>query len=396
MTAQSPMPEYMSEHFQRAGRSHPVDADRYVCLAIAENRLMWYQLEEKINTARDVPERSIGYDDMIGSKQFRTTVASFASRHVWGREVGPDQVITLAGAGSILETLFYVLADPGDGILVPTPSYAGFWADIETRDELHIVPVHTRAPDDFTLTVDLLQSAYDTATVPVRALLLTNPANPTGRIHAEDEIRQAVRWARSVGIHIVINEVYALSTHGDVPFIPSGSIIDPLDDDIHFVWAFSKDFAMSGLRCGVMTTLNDDVFKAISELAYWSAVSGDTQHLLDTMLQDEVWVGRYLSEVHSSLADSYKRATQALSKAEIPFYAAGAGLFVLCDFRSYLPEQTWAEEHALWRRILDHANVNLTPGSACHIGEPGFMRLCFAQEPADAVTAAIGRVAAVV
>jgi aspartate/methionine/tyrosine aminotransferase len=386
------MPEYIAEHLVRAAVVDP-DADRrYIGLAISENKLVWDLLEPRFNRNRHVEQRSAGYDNPVGSEQFRTSIADFASKHIWGRSVEPDQVVVLAGAGSILETLFYVIANPGDGVLVPTPSYAGFWADLETRDELHIVPVHTSLEDSFALTAAGLQDAYENAHVPIAALLLTNPSNPTGRIHTAAEIRRAVDWARSVGIHVVINEIYALSSHGETPFVPTGAIVDPYRDDIHFVWAFSKDFASSGLRCGVLTSHNNDVLSAVSELAYWSVVSGDTQHLLDTMLRDEVWVDRYLTTMRARLADSYGRTTDALEAAGIPYVPADAGLFVLCDMRSFLTEPTWEAERSLWRKIIEDANVNLTPGSACHIHEPGFMRLCFAVEPVDTVLAAIERI----
>ena len=71
---------------------------------------------------------------------------------------------------------------------------------------------------------------------------------------------------------------------------------------------------------------------------------------------------------------------------------AEAGIFVVCDMRPFLGEVTWAAEDALWRRLLNEANVNLTPGSACHNGEPGFMRLCFAAQPTAAVVEAVRRV----
>lgn len=389
------MAEYITEHIERSTDVDPDDKDRYIGLAVAENKLMWDILETQLNAVRQVPERAVGYDNMIGSEQFRTAVASFASDRVWNCQVNADAVVTMAGAGSILETLFYVLADPGEGILVPTPSYTGFWADIETRDELTVIPVHTSPIDGFTLTTELLQSAYDAAKVPIRALLLTNPTNPTGQIWPEAEIIDAVEWARSVGIHIVMNEIYALSTHGQTPFVSAATIFDRWEDDLHLVWAFSKDFAMSGLRCGVITTTNEQVRGAISELAYWSAVSGDTQHLLHTMLEDTVWIDKYLSKLRSRLGESYSQVTTALTEADIPFYPADAGLFVLCDLREFLPEQTWAAEHTLWRRMVDEVNVNLTPGSACRISEPGFFRVCFAQEPADIAVAAIRRIAEV-
>jgi aspartate/methionine/tyrosine aminotransferase len=64
--------------------------------------------------------------------------------------------------------------------------------------------------------------------------------------------------------------------------------------------------------------------------------------------------------------------------------------------RSLLSAPTWEDEERLWRRILDEANVNLTPGAACRVGEPGFMRLCFAAEPTDVVVEGIQRMAKVI
>ena len=69
-----------------------------------------------------------------------------------------------------------------------------------------------------------------------------------------------------------------------------------------------------------------------------------------------------------------------------------AGIFVLCDMRGFLDEPTWEAENALWRHVLERANVNVTPGSACRIVEPGFMRLCYAAEPVDRVLAGIERI----
>ncbi len=386
------MPEYLAEHFVRSAGVDPGDPDRYIGLAVAENKLVWDLLEEKINRNRHVPEYTAGYDAMVGSERFRSIVAKFGSKHLWGRTVTADEVVALAGAGSILETLFYVIGDPGDGVLLPTPSYAGFWMDIETRDEMRVVPAHMSPDDGFRIDVDVLDRALNTADVPVKALLLTNPSNPTGRIHTDDEILGAIAWARSVGIHVVVNEIYGLSAHGDTPFVPTGALVD-VDDDLHFVWAFSKDFAMSGFRCGVLTTTNAEVRAAVAELAYWSIVSGDTQHLLGSMLSDTEWTASYLAEMRSRLGRSYTATTGALERAGIPFVDGHAGLFLLCDMRRFLTEPTWDAENALWRKILEEANVNLTPGAACHIGEPGFLRICFAQEPPDTVQRAITRIA---
>ncbi|GMQ92663.1 MAG: pyridoxal phosphate-dependent aminotransferase [Acidimicrobiia bacterium] len=396
LTTGSPMPMYSEEHFERIATSDPDDPDRYIGLCVAQNLLMWDLLEHQLNRNRDVKPKSVAYDAMIGSQEFRKQIAAFMFDHVWRRPVDAEQVITLAGAGSVLETLFYVIADPGEGVLIPTPSYAGYWADLETRDALTVVPVHTSSKQGFRLTPALLEKAYQDATIPIPALMLTNPDNPTGRIMPSDDLRDAVDWARSHGLHIVVNEIYALSVHGDRPFTPVGSVIENLAADVHEVWGFGKDFAMSGVRCGVMTSNNADVLKAIGELAYWSVVSGDTQHLLAEMLSDTDWTVRFLAEMRSRIRQSYRATIDALDAAAIPYVDGDAGIFLLTDMRSFMDAPTWESEDRLWRRILEDANVNLTPGSACHVGEPGFMRICFATEPPEVVSRAIERIATVI
>ena len=126
-----------------------------------------------------------------------------------------EQVAVLAGAGSVLEILFHALADPGDGVLVPTPSYAGFWPDLETRDELSIVPVHCPSDDGFRITVGRLEQARRAAGRPVRALLFTSPSNPMGTVFEPADLAGVLAWAEEVGIHVVFDEVYALSVFGD-------------------------------------------------------------------------------------------------------------------------------------------------------------------------------------
>jgi aspartate/methionine/tyrosine aminotransferase len=391
LIADSLVPEYITQHMDRSANPDPSSPEPYVGLCIAENLLMWDILEPQFNRNRNVGPTSVAYDDSRGSLALREQVASFGSTHIWGRNVEAENVIVMAGAGAILETLFYVLGDPGDGVLVPTPSYAFYWPDLGMRDELTVVPVHTSRSDSFRVTPELLDEAVAASDVPISALLLTNPDNPTGQIMASEDLAACVDWARSKGIHVVVNGVYALSVHCGRQYEALKSMVD-IGDDIHEVWAFSKDFAMSGLRAGVLTSTNTDVLGAVAEIGYWSIVSGDTQHLLANMLSDDAWVDRYVTEMRVRLRRSYDITTSSLEAAGIPYVAAQAGLFLLADFRRFMDQPTWTGEDKLWSHILDTTNVNMTPGSACHIGEPGFMRICFATEPPEVVALAIGRV----
>ncbi len=145
LLAAPPMPEYLTAHFLQGASDpfHPQsNPDGYIGLCVAENRLMWDVLEPRVRASRDVPETALAYDAMIGSNGFRESLANFLSERLLGRTIAAQNIAVLAGAGSVLEILFYTLADPGDAVLIPTPSYAGFWLDLQVRDELVVVPVH--------------------------------------------------------------------------------------------------------------------------------------------------------------------------------------------------------------------------------------------------------------
>jgi aspartate/methionine/tyrosine aminotransferase len=391
-----PTPRYIDEHFARVGDRWDAGSnpDGYVPMCIAENMLVWDLLGPKLAGRRDVPARVAAYDAMVGSASFREALAAFLGRHVTGRSVDPDHIITLAGAGTVLEMLFYAIADPGDGILVPTPSYSGFWPDIETRDQLQVIPAHTTSETGFRLTVELLDAAVEAASVPVRALLFTSPNNPLGWVYTRDELDEIVTWAEDRGIHLVLDELFAKSVYGETAFVSGSAVRPALGPRMHLVWAFSKDFAASGLRCAVLLSENEGVREAVNGLAYWAAVSGDTQFVLEQMISDETWVDSFIAESQERLGRAYQEVTAALEAASIPYLPAEAGFFFLCDLRPFMEEVTWEAEAELWDWLLNTANVNLTPGADCHIGEPGFMRLVFASERTEAVVAGIERMGA--
>ena len=137
---------------------------------------------------------------------------------------------------------------------------------------------------------------------------------------------------------------------------------------------------------------NPAINAAVAAIAYWACCSGHTQYLLGEMVSDESWVDSYIASMRELLRGAHSRLVAALDAGGIRHLPAEAGVFVLLDLRSHLAEPTWEAEHALWLEILEQAGVNITPGAACHVGEPGFFRLCYAGQPTSTVEAAVRRI----
>jgi aspartate/methionine/tyrosine aminotransferase len=389
------VPEYLQRHYEGLeDRFDPVaNPDGYIGLCEAENRLVAEMVARRLDRASGVPAVALGYDAMTGSVRFREQLGRFMGRTFLAREFSPEQISVLAGAGSVLDFLFYALGDPGDGVLVPTPSYSGFWLDLELRAGVTIVPVHRSIRDEFRLTPDMLDSAVAGAGRPVKALLFTSPDNPLGTVASPEEIQSVLAWADDRDVHVVFDEIYALSVFGESTFTSCSELLPSLGDRVHIVWAFSKDFGASGLRCGVLISENPAVHTAVDAFAYWACCSGHTQHVLGDLISDDAWVDSYIRSMRDLLRGAHARLAAALDGGAIRRVPAEAGVFVLLDLRPHLAAPTWEAEHALWLRILERARVNLTPGAACRVGEPGFFRLCYAGAPTDTVEVAVRRIA---
>ena len=106
--------------------------------------------------------------------------------------------------------------------------------------------------------IPALEAALATATVPVKALLMTNPSNPLAQCYPKSCIEECIKFCHRHGLHYISDEVYALTKFQSAdlpnpePFVSALAIdIEELGCDvsrIHTVWSTSKDFGQSGVR----------------------------------------------------------------------------------------------------------------------------------------------------
>jgi 1-aminocyclopropane-1-carboxylate synthase len=312
-------------------------------------------------------------------------------------------VVVGAGAASLLNHAFTLLLSPGDAVLIPAPYYAAFENDMKVL--AGCVPIAVPCADASSgPTPKDLQAAFDTAEadgLTVGMVLLTNPNNPLGCVYSPGVVQAAISWSRSRGLQTIVDEIYALSTfdesavetfesvlkHGGVPY---------LGNDVHVVWALSKDFGASGFRCGFLVTGNEDLKQALGNVNCFSCLSHPMQLCLADVLSDVAFVDSYLAASRAALSKCYNITTTALSRMNIPFTPAVAGMFLWIDLRGLLPEDSWEGEEAVTTLLFDEGGLVLTPGGAQRANAPGFYRLCFAWNTVDVLNMAMERIDVVV
>jgi len=440
----APFPEYLQLSF--AASADPYDADTnprgFISLSVAENRLSADLVADRLARRPPLPAGDLAYGNMSGTPDLRAALAAlFSASLLRGKRSIPVDAVHLAsGAGAVIDLLGSVLADPGDGVLIPTPLYYGFVRDLASRAGVATVAAPMDPATGFAITAAELEDAWRAnarrvTPVPLRAVIICNPGNPTGAVMPRAEVAAVVAWARAKGLHAIFDEIYVHSTLEPPPL--GGGDDDPaadrfvsvaevladageggLGNDVHIVWSFSKDFCGNALRAGVLLTDNAAVREVFETVTYFSSVAADTQAALADALTDGPWLEGYFAENRRRLSSAAAAAAEAMQAARpagaaISAVAPAAGFFLWTDLRPLFgaltyaetaaaaaargvplaggPDDEFAREYAVFKRLV-RAKVLVTPGDQCCCEEAGWFRFCFASATEAEVRVAWARI----
>ena len=148
--------------------------------------------------------RALTYDPRpFGSVDARRAVARDYERQ--GLDVPPDRIVLTASTSDAYSMLFKLLANPGDEILVPRPSYPLF-DHLTQLDAVAARPYDLEYHGAWTIDLASVERAFTDRT---RALLLVCPNNPTGSFVKRDELDWLAALCAAREVAIVADEVFA-------------------------------------------------------------------------------------------------------------------------------------------------------------------------------------------
>ncbi|GAB5367582.1 hypothetical protein AAMO2058_001243000 [Amorphochlora amoebiformis] len=353
----------------------------------------------RYNSAPPATRADLVYSDYLGTRSLREVLAKNIFNRLAKREEAKwENIAVSAGAGAIVNHVLWVLGNPGDSVLLPSPYYNSFSFDIKARNDLNIESIERRPEDLFAISKAQLDAAYESAIKKgskPRVLLLCSPDNPTGRVYKKREIATILEWCNSKpDLHLVSDELYAFSVFGESEFT---SILEKVHEypnlaskRTHIVWALSKDMGASGLRCGALFSKNTNLLRAMQNIGYFAAVPNPVQSALAYTLGDTTFLESYIAENKRRLLKRYTVLATMLSEQGIPFVEGEAGLFVWVNLQSLLEESTFEGERNLLLTLRDFG-VWLAPGETFGTQEPGLFRICFAQVDKNTLRAGLQR-----
>ncbi|KAL9251774.1 1-aminocyclopropane-1-carboxylate synthase 3-like protein [Drosera capensis] len=387
--------------------------DGIIQMGLAENQLSFDLLESWLeknpeSTAFKRNGESIFrelalFQDYHGLPEFKKAMVKFMEQIRESKATfNPNNLVLTAGATSANETLMFCLANPGEAFLLPTPYYPGFDRDLQWRTGAQIVPIKCTSSNGFKITKGALEDAYSFAKkrhLKVKGVLVTNPSNPLGTTLARQELDLLFKFISSKGMHLISDEIYAGTVFSAPKFISAKEILEEKKwaqsearQRVHIVYSLSKDLGLPGFRVGAIYSENRDVVAAATKMSSFGLVSSQTQYLLSSMLSDEKFTTNYLVENKRRLRQRHDKFVTGLERAGISCLRGNAGLFCWVDMRHMLSSNTFEGEMELWKKMIHHVRLNISPGSSCHCAEPGWFRVCFANMSEETLTLAIQRI----
>lgn len=375
--------------------------DGYFVMNIAENDLMGGVIQNQLNRiikSEEMPEWVLKYTQLTGHPDVRERVARFMENHLCKCPIHADSLGFSAGASAIVEVSSFVLANPGDLVVIPAPSYPMYSNDFGIKSGMERFDLQTyyelaEVQDMAPISIDLLNKTYasiEDSGKCFKILLITSPDNPTGAVYTIEQLEDIAKWCHSKQIHLIVNEIYGLSKidtnhleiSDDYSFYGSyqsfAQIMHKLKSDyLHLWYALSKDFAMSGLRFGIVHSLNTDFITGFGNVNVPHMVSNISQWLVSKLLDDEHFLKNYLIENQKQLTKSYVLVISYLKKLGIPYVPSRGSFFIWADLSKYLDPKEGNAEHQLWLNIFYKAGILLTPGMGFEHQKKGMFRIVF-------------------
>ena len=199
---------------------------------------------------RDFSQPVLEYAPSPGIPQLIQAVQGYYSRI--GIDYGEGDILVTTGGSEALQMALNCILDTDDEILIPEPFYPNYNTFVNCAGG-KIVPIPT-TPEEGYHYADR-ERIEPLITPRTRAIMISNPGNPTGVVLTPEQMRMIADIAKEHGLFLIADEVYREFIYGDEPLQSMGAYRD-LDENLILIDSVSKRFSACGARIGVLITRN--------------------------------------------------------------------------------------------------------------------------------------------
>lgn len=183
----------------------------------------------------------------------------------------PNEIIVGNGAKHVLYTLFQVLLNDGDEVIIPAPYWVSYPEQVKLAGG---VPVYVEGEEKnhFKITPEQLSKAITART---KAVIINSPSNPTGVLYTGEELAELGKVCLKENILIVSDEIYEKLVYGEVKHVSIAQLSNELKEQTIVINGVSKSHSMTGWRIGYAAG-DKQIIEAMTNLASHSTSNPTT------------------------------------------------------------------------------------------------------------------------
>src|SRR5688572_33263285 len=308
------------------------------------------------------------YTSNWGKLEFREAISNNIQKLYGVRYDPTSEIIATVGVSEALYLAFNAILDPGDEVIIPTPCFVSYQAEVIMAGGV-AVEVTARVENDFMIDPSDIRKALTPRT---KAIFIGYPSNPTGAVATRDVMLEIAKIAEEHDLLVVSDEIYDRLVY-DFEHVCFPALSESLKDRTILLGGFSKDYAMTGWRIGYACGPSD-LIQGLVRIHQYSIMSAPTtaqDAALEALRSGEPYVQEMLTEYDRRR----KLLVAGLNRLGLRTFEPRGAFYAFPDIRA-----SGMDDEIFCQKLLEEEHVAVVPGNSFGPGGEGFARMCYATE----------------
>ncbi|RHW39291.1 pyridoxal phosphate-dependent aminotransferase [Lysinibacillus yapensis] len=286
-------------------------------------------------------------------------------------EYKQNEIIVGIGAKHVLYTLFQVILNEGDEVIIPIPYWVSYPEQVKLAGGVPVY-VESTSKQNFKITAAQLR---DAATEKTKAVIINSPSNPSGMVYTREELAELAQVAVEKDLLIVSDEIYEKLLYNGLEHFSIAELSEEVKKRTIVVNGVAKSHSMTGWRIGYAAG-DADIIKPMTDLASHSTSNPTTTSQYATI---EAYNGPQDSVEEMRKAFEGRLETIYPKLNAIPGFHVikpQGAFYLLPDVAEAARKTGYGSVDDFATALLTEANVAVVPGSG--FGVPSTVRLSYA------------------
>ncbi len=297
-------------------------------------------LKVKEALLKAIEDERYSYTESLGLEALREKIKDHYKK-IYNVSIKKENILITPGTSGAFLVVYSLVCDYKNRLGFCDPGYPCY-KNFSYLLDIEPVFIEVFKDSDYQITPSHLKNKK------LKALQISNPANPTGNIYERDNLKDLIEYCEKRDIAFISDELY----HG---LVYDGEVSSALEfsENVFVINGFSKYFCMPGFRVG-WAIIPDRFIKKAEEIAQNLFISAPT---LSQFAALEAFDYEYLNKVR----ETFRKRRDFLYKElkdifEIPSFPKGA-FYLWADVSKY-----GYDSRKFSKMLLEKAHVAVTPG----------------------------------